>query len=653
MNALYLRQRKEMCRSICQDRIFLFEREESGRSDIMIYLKRLSILFLVMLLSMPAYADRGNAAYKHGVRAERQANFDVAYENYKQAHTLAPNNAKYFVAYTRMRFKASAQRVHNGQVLRNTGALKEAIIEFQHAVDIDSSSFMAQQELRLTADMIRRQEKKSSAPKVDTSLVKLAPEAAKLVELQPISNGPITFHMVANADSVYKTIGKMAGINVLFEPDYRPQKITVDLNNVTLLDALDDLRLQSKTYWQPVSSNTILVTTDSPAKRKELEQHFMKTFYLQNISDPNQLQEAANVVGKILDVSRVQLLQTQDAIVVRGTMDQLVLADKLLADIDKPKSEVIIDVVVMEVSRNRLRTLGSTLPTTTSVAYLPGGAGVSSGTNTAGAITVGKFAISVPGGSFTALSSDSNSRVLQNPEIRVLNDEKATLRIGDRVPIATGSFASGLVGGGSVSPLISTQFQYLDVGVNIDITPHIHSDREVTLKMSLEISTVTGETSIGGITQPIIGQRRIDHSTRLADGEVNLIGGILKDSDTQSLSGYPWVSKIPILKYLFAQEDKQRQESEIVFAVTPHIVRAQEVNEANLRVVEVGTGNTTELHRRPAAPPAASIAEHTADPGKPRPSSVQALPASAPSIDSSGPTAPSQASAQNKQGAAR
>ena len=237
----------------------------------------------------------------------------------------------------------------------------------------------------------------------------------------------------------------------------------------------------------------------------------------------------------------------------------------------------------MQVSRSRLRTLGTNVPTSVSMGYLPNGPGGTSASGSGNIVTFGNFAVSVPGGSFTFLASDSNTKILQNPEIRALNNEKSTLKIGDRVPIATGSFQPGIVGGGGVSPLVSTQFQYLDVGVNIDITPHIHSDNEVTLKMVLEISSVTGSQDIGGITQPIIGQRRIEHETRLVDGEVNLLGGILEDTETQSMSGYPWISKLPLLKYLFAQDNKQRTENEIIFAITPHIVRAKVITEENLR----------------------------------------------------------------------
>ena len=583
----------------------------------MVTRRRLSVLIVVALLTAPAYADRAGDAYKRGLAAEKQAHLDEAFGYFKQAFTISPHDGKYFTAFTRVRFSASQQHLHNAQILRNMGSLPEAMAEFQKAADIDNSNIGTQEEVRRTADMIRRKEQQKNKPKVESPLAKLAEEAAESIELQPLSNAPISYRMTANADVVYKTIGKLAGLNVIIDPDYRPQKITVELTDVTPREALDLIRLQSKTFWRPVLPNTIFVATDSAAKRKEVEQNVLKTFYLQNISTPNELQEAANMVKQILDIGRVQLLQAQDAIIVRGTPDQLILAEKLLTDYDKPKPEVVIDVAVMEVSRDKIRTLGNVLPTSVSAALLPvgntssttTGSGTSTSSsggsltlNTGGISGIGSFAVAVPSSAtFTFLATDSNSKVLQNPQIRVLNNEKATLRIGDRVPIATGSFQPGVVGGGAVSPLVSTQFQYLDVGVNIDITPHIHSDREVTLKMSLEISSVTSTENIGGITQPVIGQRRIDHETRLMDGEVNLIGGILEDSDTQSLSGYPWVSRIPILKYLFAQDNREKREDEIVFAITPHILRANDITEENLRAIDVGTGASTELRRKTPA----------------------------------------------------
>jgi general secretion pathway protein D len=158
--------------------------------------------------------------------------------------------------------------------------------------------------------------------------------------------------------------------------------------------------------------------------------------------------------------------------------------------------------------------------------------------------------------------------------------------------------------------------------------------------LGLEISSVTGSESIGGITQPIIGQRRIEQETRLVDGEVNLLGGILEDTETQSMSGWPWISKLPLLKYLFAQDNKQHTENEIIFAITPHIVRAPEITEENLRQIEVGTGNAIELRRKPPVP--------ADDPAKPKPPAPPAPPAGLPARSSSSSSAPLQASPPSK-----
>lgn len=594
--------------------------------------QRLVLYLIVTVLALPVCADPGKRAYKQGVRAERQADYDAAFAAYKQAYLAAPNNANYFTAFTRLRFHTSSQHVHTGQALRSNGALSEALEEFRHAAEIDASNFVAQQELRRTVDMIQRLERQKSAPKGEAAQLKTVEEIGESVELTPLSNAPISLRLTANSDVAYKTICKLAGVNVVLDPDYKPQKITVDLVDVTLREALDMVRLQSKTFWRPVAAKTILIATDSPAKRKEFEQNVMKTFYLRNISTPNELQEAANIVRQILDVSRVQLIQAQDALVLRGTKDQMVLAERLLSDFDQPKSEVVIDITVMEVTRDRLRNLGTNVPTSASIdisrtgsgGIRTSGSGSGGSTSSGGGATynLGNFSVSIPGSSFTALASSSDSKILQRPEIRALNDEKATLRIGDRVPIATGSFSPG-IGGGGVSPLVSTQFQYLDVGVNVDITPHIHDEHEVTLKMVLEISSVTGSSSIGGITQPIIGQRRIEHSARLTDGEVNLLGGILNDSETQSLSGLPWISRIPLLKYMFAQDNRDHRENEIVFAITPHIVRSHEVTEESQRLIDVGTGNAIELrHKTPT--PAAPAPVQPAAPAKPQPLAPQA-----------------------------
>lgn len=549
---------------------------------------------LAWTLTAAALGESAESFYKSGERAEKKSDLDTAYLAYRHAHDGKPSDPRYMAAYVRLRFYASAQHIHTGTGLRDEGKLREALIEFQMATQIDPSNFEAMGLVRRTADEIQKQTRDRDI--VDktkgqtTALEKAAQGAAGPVSLNLQSNIPVSIHMTANVDAIYKTIGKLGGLNILMDPDYKPQKITFELSEVKLSDALGMLAIQSRTFWRPLSSNTIIVSADNGSKRKELQQSVMKTFYLRNASTPADLQQAAGTLKGILDINRIQVTPELRSLTLRGTPEQMVLAQKLLGDIDKPKSEVLVEVLVMEVSRNRLRTLGTVPPTSVSASIAPGGSS-SSGSSSLTldsfrTLTAGDISVSVPGASFSAIASDSSTKVIQRPEIRVLDSEKASLKIGDRIPIATGSFQSGLTQG------VNTQFQYIDVGVNVDITPYVHSQNDVTLKIALEVSSVTGEQTIDGVTEPTIGQRRIDHEIRLADGEVNLIGGILEDTESRSLSGYPWLMQAPILKYLFGQEHKERQQNEIVFAIIPHIVRWTDVTDDNLKIVDIGSENS-------------------------------------------------------------
>jgi len=249
-------------------------------------------------------------------------------------------------------------------------------------------------------------------------------------------------------------------------------------------------------------------------------------------------------------------------------------------------------------------------PTTTTTTTTT--TGTTTPTTTAGNITLNKlanlnatdFTVNIPAATATFLLNDSTTKLIQNPQIRALDGVKASLKIGDRVPVATGSFQPG-IGGVGINPLVNTQFQYIDVGVNIDITPRVHAAREVSLKVMIDISSVTSRVTIGGIDQPVIGQRKIEHEIRLKEGEVNLLGGILEEQDVRSVSGFPGLARVPILKYLFSDNTRTRAENEIVFVLVPHIVRTQDVSPLNLRSLDVGTGNAIDLRRgtKPAAPP--------------------------------------------------
>ena len=585
-----------------------------------------AIILLVVAISLSAAAS-ANSLFKKGKDAEARQNYEQAYEYYKQAYDLKPKDLAYRAAYERLRFYAGASHVKRGQLLRDSGKLDEALAEFQKAVEVDPSSPIAQQEIRRTQQMIdaaKAPGPKAAAP-APSGLQQRVQEAQGPVELAAISNIPITLKLTEDTKVIYETVGKLAGINVLFDPDYTSRRVKIELNGVTLEQALQIIALESKTFWRPVTPNTIFVASDTPAKRKDVEQSVIKTFYLANLSQPTELQDVVNALRQILEISRIQPLPSQGALVVRGTPDQIALAEKLVGDLDKARSEVIVDVAVMQVSRDKARTLGINPPTSATVALqnnintttpatttggtttTTGNTGSTSGSanqinlNRLGNLNATDFTVTINPATATALFNDSTTKIIQNPQIRAVDGQKASLKIGDRVPVATGSFQPG-IGGVGINPLVNTQFQYLDVGVNIDITPRVHAAREVTLKISMDISNVTGQSNIGGISQPIIGQRKIEHEIRLKEGEVNLLGGMLEDSTTKSLSGIPGLSQIPILRYLFGQTNTEHRENEIVFALIPHIVRSQDLSELNQRALQVGTASAIELRRvsRPA-----------------------------------------------------
>jgi general secretion pathway protein D len=616
------------------------------------------LLLLVAVVTLPAIADKAKDFFNKGQDAEARQNYETAYNFFKQAYDLKPKELRYRAAFERIRFEAAAAIVHNGQVLRDDGKLDEALALFAKALAIDPSLFIAKQELNRTQKMINDQRNPPPQAAAPSALERRVREAPGPVELGPISSVPITVKLTDKSDMVYRTIGQLAGINVLFDPDYTARLIKVELNGVTLEEALEITALESKTFWRPVTANTIFVAQDNPAKRKELEQSVLKTFYLSNLSQPTELQDVVNAIRAVLDVQRVQQLLSQNALVVRGTPDQIALAEKLVEDLDKARPEVIVDIAVMQVSKDRSRTLGLNPPTSATVTLQSNinsttSSSSSSTTGTTGTGTTGinlnnlanlnatNFQVTIPSANLSAVMGDSDTKLIQNPQIRALDGQKASLKIGDRVPVATGSFQPG-IGGVGINPLVNTQFQYLDVGVNIEITPHVHAGREVTLKITMDVSAVTGQSNIGGISQPIIGQRKIEHEIRLKDGEANLLGGIMEDQQTRQLSGIPGLAQIPILKYLFGQTTQDHSENEIVFAIVPHIIRSTDVSEFNQRAIDIGTANTIELrhaNKPQAAPAALAVPNPSQSPANPAPAQPQSAPSMPAPSTPSGPAA--------------
>jgi general secretion pathway protein D len=219
---------------------------------------------------------------------------------------------------------------------------------------------------------------------------------------------------------------------------------------------------------------------------------------------------------------------------------------------------------------------------------------------------------------------DSRTKIQQTPEVRVSDGQKVTLKIGEKYPYATGSFQPG-VGTVGVSPLVSTQFQFVDVGVNVELTPHVHGSDEVTLHVSVDISNIATTLNLGGLSQPVIAQKKNEADIRLRDGEVSLLGGLMSSQETSVIGGIPGLVNIPLFgKYLFGNTTKDKQGEQLMIALIPHIVRKPDITGLDLMGVAAGTDATVKLNYaprteeapKPAAPaPVAPVPVTPATPG--------------------------------------
>jgi general secretion pathway protein D len=346
----------------------------------------------------------------------------------------------------------------------------------------------------------------------------------------------------------------------------------------------------------------------------------VQTFYLTNVSQQNDANEIMVAIRNLLDPGlKIYLVASQNALIIRATPDELILAEKLINDLDRTRPEVVVDVAVLEVSRQKERDLGITLPTSFGLTPQYSNANVTStstgttsttttGTssttstsgitlNTLGNLNATNFAVSISGGTVNALLSDSDTRVLQNPRIRATDGQHSTLKIGSKIPVATGSYSAGTAIT-TASLGVQTQFTYLDVGVNIDITPTVHYDREISLKLKIEVSAQNGSVTISGVTEPIISQRVAEQVIQLKDGEPSILAGLLQQQDTKSVAGTPGLGELPFLKYFFSSQDKTTQSDEIVFLMIPHIVRESMLTDENTRAIYTGTSQAVELIRK-------------------------------------------------------
>ena len=593
-----------------------------------------AVLAVVGLSSVSLHAESANSYYKRGESAEAREDYDAALDNYQKAYAQAPKDLRYRTALYRVRVSASSLHLTKGRKLFQAGDEPGALAEFLRAAEIDPGNEAAQQEIARV-----RAKHGETTPQGETSVAQASGAQEEInsigspAALKPVSNEPLTLHMTEDAKVVYQAVGKAAGVNVLFDPEYTSKRVQVDLNNVSLVDALRIVGTLSNTFWRAVTSNTIFVAQNTTAKRRDLDEQAVETFYLTNAWQQNDLNDVQTALRNVMPNAKVYGVASQNAIIMRGTPDELLLAQKLINDLDKARPEVIVDIAVLEVSKNWERNLGIAWPSTAGVALQSPTASTSTSTSTgttgtsattSSALTISNlahlnandFAVTIGAVTANLLLTDSNTKILDNPRIRCTDQQKATMKIGTRIPIATGSYGGGGLGGvggvGGIGIGVQTQFQYIDVGVNIEMTPTIHFDHDVTLKIKIEDSSEDGNVTISGVTEPIIAQKISEQVIRLREGEASVLSGMLDKTDTVSWNGIPGLSSIPILKYLFGSKDHTIQDDEIVFLLVPHIVRTQELEQANLRTIDTGVGTSIELRHVSSEGPGSNPASNPA-----------------------------------------
>lgn len=586
---------------------------------------------IALLLILILVGCEGSEEFRKGKEQASAKNFDDAVINFKKALDKNPDSLEYQVYYERARLKAGLAHNEKGQKLEKEAKYAEALAEYQQGFTIDPGNNIAHKDYDRLRLFIENPNKPKEPPNLQDRINENLTDPNRTVEISAITRTPITLKITDEAKRIYETIAKLAGINVVFDPDFlraSSERISVELNNVTLTEALEILAIRTKTFWKPLNSTTILVIPDNQGKRRDYEDQIIKTIYLSNSLASTDLTETLNAMRQLLELRRVVQSNSLNAIIIRDTPDKVAIAERLIQSIDKGKPEVIIDVAVMEIDRTRARDLGITplfgsslgVGTTATFNNSLRGATVTSGSSTGstgsttggttttttpgtvpinrlGRLTGGSFSVIIPAAQAQALRSDTRGRVLQNPQLRASDGKLAKIRIGQKVPISTGSFTP-FTGGGATAGNIFSQFQYQDVGVNLDITPKVHLNREITLTVKVEISSIAGQQNFSGLLEPIFNNRSVEQEITLKEGEANVLAGIISDEDRKVISGIPGLSQIPFFRWLFSNEHSERNQQEFIIVMTPHIVRLPQFDDMNLQGLYVGTETVTQLKNK-------------------------------------------------------
>jgi general secretion pathway protein D len=561
-------------------------------------------LLLAAMVAVLSAGCAASSALHRGDDAERRQEYDLAVAEYTKAVKLKPDDSEARARLSRAKLRASTDHFQRGRRLVATGKYDQALLELELAAELNPTSAEVDEELRATRTKLRNRVAVSHEGKTElqTLIERARDQPAPGTDLPDVRMPTSLVFRDAGSRDVFLAIARFANVSISFDPAFRDAAVTVDLRSATLASALDAIADTTRTFYRVTAPRTVLIVPDTPAKRREYEEEVVRTFYLSNAD----LKETMDLLRMVLDARRISPTTATNALTVKDSPERVAAAARVISAIDKARPEVIIDVELLEVDRTKLQDYGLQIAS-------PGSPGLDGSVTIAGRPSASDTASTIslqglknltdadilftnlPGLYYRLLKTDTNTRILANPQLRTSEGLPAQARFGERVPIPVTTFAPIATGGVAQQPI--TSFNYENIGVNIDITPRTHHDDEVTLVLKVSVQAISG-TGFGNL--PTFANREISTTIRLRDGETNMFAGLIRDDERRQLDGIPGISDIPVIGKLFAHSHTQNEQTDIILTLTPHIVRILDLNEADLRAFRVGRDVSATLSDLPA-----------------------------------------------------
>lgn len=514
--------------------------------------------------------------YKLGVEAAMNKNWDEAVEFYEKAYAENPKNSVYRMAMQRAKVSASLFHLYSARRFAALDQTEEALKEYEKSLSYNYSRLVADEAKIFSVGPLEEEKPEE---------IHIEPPVKLKVGSESIE---LRFRQQASLRSIFQALGKSAGINIIFDEQFRDITYSIDLTDRTFEEAVRILCLATKNFFSIIDEQTIMIVPDQPAKRIQYELTAVKTFYLSNIL-------AADIQGILAQLLRSQykapvimIDKNLNSVTIRDAPAILELAEKILRVWDKPKGEVVIDVEIMEASRIKLRQLGLDIdPLAVGIAYqsAEGGGGQSLGGLDFS--NANNFQVTLPSAFFDFLESDSDTKIIAQPRLRGLDGEEITYIVGDEVPIPRTTFQPIATGGFGQQPL--TSFDYKKVGIDITITPKIHLEGDVTLEVDIKIKSLGGT---GYADLPIITTKEVKNVIRLKDGETSLLAGLLKDEERKTMRGIAGIKNLPIIGRLFSSTDQTIQQTEVILTITPYIIRPFKISKQDTEPIWVNLYST-------------------------------------------------------------